>query len=60
MKTGEASFEVPHFRKDGSTLPLSVQARIGNWGGTNVALSIASDITESKETENVNKMAKRG
>ena len=53
IKTGEVSFEVSHFRKDGSTLPLSVQARIGNWGGTNVVLSIASDITESKETKNV-------
>jgi PAS domain S-box-containing protein len=53
MKTGEASFEVSPFRKDGSTVPLSVQARIGNWGGTNVVLSIASDITESKETKNV-------
>ena len=53
MKTGEASFEVPHFRKDGSTLPLSVQAKIGNWGDKKVVLSIASDITESKETKNV-------
>jgi hypothetical protein len=25
---GEASFEVSHFRKDGSILPLSVQTRI--------------------------------
>ena len=29
MKTGEASFEISHSRKDGSILPLSVQARIG-------------------------------
>jgi hypothetical protein len=53
MKTGEASFEVSPFRKDGLTLPLSIRARIGNWGGKKAVLSIAGDITESKEIKNV-------
>ncbi|MGA2527433.1 MAG: hypothetical protein ABSF79_12595 [Smithellaceae bacterium] len=53
MKTGEASFEVSPFRKDGSTLPLSVQAKIGNWEDKKVVLSIARDIIENEETKNV-------
>ena len=53
MKTGEVSFEVSPFRKDGLTLPLSVQAKIGNWGDEKVILSIASDVAERKEIENV-------
>jgi PAS domain S-box-containing protein/putative nucleotidyltransferase with HDIG domain len=50
---GEASFEVAHFRKDGSILPLAVNARIASWDGRPVILSIATDITQRKELEAV-------
>jgi PAS domain S-box-containing protein len=48
---GEADFEVQHFRKDGSILPLHVNAKIVDWGGRKVLLSIATDLTERKHAE---------
>jgi diguanylate cyclase (GGDEF)-like protein/PAS domain S-box-containing protein len=51
LETGEASFEVSHFRKDGSTFPLIVHARIGDWNEKKVIFSIASNITERKQKE---------
>ncbi len=50
-ETGEARFEVTHYRKDGSTFPLEVQAKIIDWEGKPAILSIATDITESKQAE---------
>ncbi|MDE3089197.1 MAG: MEDS domain-containing protein, partial [Chloroflexota bacterium] len=48
---GEATFQVAHYRKDGSTLPLEVSARVTTWGDQKVLLSIATDITERKRMD---------
>ncbi len=52
MENGEVSFEASHFRKDGSTLPLHISARITELGGEQVIESIAIDLTERKMFEN--------
>ena len=49
--TGEASFEVTHFRKDNTTFPLEVFAKTVTWSGKPAILSIATDITERKRAE---------
>jgi signal transduction histidine kinase/CheY-like chemotaxis protein len=46
---GEASFEVAHFCKDGTTVPLEVTSRGIQWNGQPAVLSISVDITERKE-----------
>jgi len=48
---GEGSFEVTHFRKDGTTVPLEVQAKVTTWSGQKAIYSIASDITARKHAE---------
>ncbi len=48
---GEATFESAHYRKDDSTLPLEISARVTTWGDKKVILSIATDITERKRAE---------
>jgi len=48
---GEASWEVSHYRKDGTTIPLRVHAKAARWGGQEVILSIATDITERKRAD---------
>jgi len=48
---GEAQFEVAHFRKDGTSFPLAVVAKLVEWNGKPAVLSIASDITASKRAE---------
>ena len=50
---GENSFEVAHFRKDGSVLPLAVSTRVALWDGEEVILSVATDISDSKRAENL-------
>ena len=45
---GEASFEVSHRRKDGSSLPLEVYVKQVVWDGVPAMLSVATDITERK------------
>ncbi|MDO8873414.1 MAG: PAS domain S-box protein [Methanoregula sp.] len=50
-ETGEASFEVVHFRKDGQQFPLEVHAKVARWGDRDVVISIATDITERKQAE---------
>jgi len=50
-ETGEASFEVVHFRKDGHKIPLEVHAKVATWGERDVIISIATDITERKQAE---------
>jgi two-component system, cell cycle sensor histidine kinase and response regulator CckA len=47
----EATFEVEHFRKDGTAFPLRVYAKKVDWEGRPAILSIASDITEEKQAE---------
>ena len=48
---GENSFEVAHYRKDGSVLPLAVNNRVAMWDGQEVILSVGTDITERKRFE---------
>jgi PAS domain S-box-containing protein len=48
---GAASFEVAHFRKDRSIVPLEVFAKMVTWDGKPAILSIATDITERKKTD---------
>lgn len=50
-ETGEAQFEVAHYRKDGSTFPLGVFAKGIEWDGKPAILSIATDVTERKQAE---------
>ncbi len=51
LERGEISFEAEHRRKDGSTFPVEVYARITNWGNRRVVLSIATDVTERRNAE---------
>jgi PAS domain S-box-containing protein len=48
---GEPTFEVAHFRKDGTTLPLEVSAKLVTWGGQPAVLSVATDLTERQQAE---------
>jgi PAS domain S-box-containing protein/putative nucleotidyltransferase with HDIG domain len=48
---GENSFEVAHYRKDGSTFPLAVRNRTAMWEGQQVVLSVGTDITERIRVE---------
>ena len=49
---GEATFEVSHFRKDGSSFPLLVQAKkIELQDGRVVLMSIATDISERRQAD---------
>jgi PAS domain S-box-containing protein len=48
---GEASFEVVHRRKDGTTFPLHVFVKQVDWQGGPAVLSIATDITDAKRAE---------
>jgi PAS domain S-box-containing protein len=51
LKTGESSFEVGHYRKDHSVLPLNVRTRVTDWENKRVLLSVAIDSTEFKQAE---------
>ena len=50
-ETGEMRFEAAHYRKDGSIMPLAIHARKIDWQGKPALLSIASDISERKRTQ---------
>lgn len=58
-KSGEASFEVLHFRKDGRQIPLEVHATIARWGDRDVVISIATDMSERKRAEQAIKESER-
>ncbi|MHB8162923.1 MAG: PAS domain S-box protein [Methanoregula sp.] len=51
--TGEASFDVEHFRKDGSRLPLHVTAKITRWNDREVIMSVAMDLSERIKAERI-------
>ena len=58
IKAGEALFEVEHYRQDGTSFPLEVFAKVTEWGGKKVILSVASDITERRRyQENLENVA---
>jgi len=46
IRTGEGDFDVQHFRKDGTRIPLHVNTLMMEWQGRKVLLSIATDLTE--------------
>jgi PAS domain S-box-containing protein len=48
---GFCAFEVAHYRKDGTILPLEIYAKTVEWLGKPAVLSIATDITERKKAE---------
>lgn len=48
---GEADFEVGHYRKDGSVLPLEVYVRRVDWMGRPAILSIGTDVSERMRAE---------
>ena len=54
---GEADFDVRHFRRDGSTVPLHVNVKTIQWGGREAMLSIATDITGRKQAEDAVKQS---
>jgi len=58
-KSGEASFEVLHSRKDGRQIPLEVHATIARWGDREVVVGISTDISERKRAEQVLKESER-
>jgi PAS domain S-box-containing protein len=53
QKNGSAKFEVEHYKKDGSKIPLEVYVKFVNWKGIRAMLSIATDISERKKSEQV-------
>jgi PAS domain S-box-containing protein len=58
-ETGVAEFDVQHFRKDGSIIPLHVNGKIVEWGGRKVLMSIATDLTERQKAEEALKQANK-
>ncbi len=48
-ENGQAKFEVEHYKKDGSKIPLEVYVKLVDWKGTRAMLSIATDISEQKK-----------
>jgi len=48
---GEAAFEINHVRKDGSILPLFINAKLVERGGDEVIFCLAVDITERKRED---------
>ena len=51
VENGAASFDINHYRKDRSILPLQLLAKRTKWGEKMVILSVCSDITERKQAE---------
>lgn len=50
-KTGQAFYETEHLAKDGTRIPVEVSARMFNFKGRPVVLSIVRDIRERKSSE---------
>ncbi|HQI42112.1 MAG: hypothetical protein B6D44_13290 [Ignavibacteriales bacterium UTCHB2] len=48
-RVGEAFFEVTHYRKDNTEIPLEIYAKKVDWAGVTAILSIGTDITERKK-----------
>ncbi|MBU0663302.1 MAG: PAS domain S-box protein, partial [Proteobacteria bacterium] len=53
LETGTGSFEISHYRKDRSIVPLHLLVKTTEWDEKKVILSVASDITERKGAEDV-------
>lgn len=48
LRTGHATFEVTHLRKDGTQFPVEVTARLATIGGQRCIVSFNRDITDRK------------
>ncbi|WP_419657602.1 two component system sensor histidine kinase, hybrid [Desulfosarcina variabilis str. Montpellier] len=48
---GETSFQVSHYRKDGTTVPLEIFLKVVNWADCPAMLSIATDISDRIQAE---------
>jgi PAS domain S-box-containing protein len=51
LAKGEVIFESAHFHKDGSIMPVEIQARVFDLDDRTLILSAARDITERKQAE---------
>ncbi|MEN6330995.1 MAG: PAS domain S-box protein [Smithella sp.] len=51
LETGEAQFNVEHYRKDGTSFPLEVFVKATKWENQIVLLSVASEVTERRRNE---------
>ncbi len=51
LQQGQLSFESAHRRKDGSTMPVEINARVIDYDGRRAIFSIVRDITERKQAE---------
>jgi diguanylate cyclase (GGDEF)-like protein/PAS domain S-box-containing protein len=51
IKTGSASFETVHIKKDGTKIPTWINATTIDFDGKQAIMSVARDITERKNTE---------
>ena len=51
--TGQAIFETEHRRKDGTTIPVEINAHVSGFHGKKVMVSTIRDITERKRIEEV-------
>jgi len=51
VEGGGASFQVFHFRRDGSSFPLEIWTKAIQWSGKPAILSVATDISERKAAE---------
>jgi PAS domain S-box-containing protein len=51
LNEGEATFESAHYRKDGSTMPIELNAHLFEADGQSFIFSIVRDITERKALE---------
>lgn len=51
MEQGQLTFETTHRRKDGSLVPMEVNARLITWDGKTAIMSICRDITERRRFE---------
>ncbi len=54
QEQGQRVFESKHLRRDGSSFPVEVSAKVIIYKGKPVILGIARDITERKRIENLN------
>jgi PAS domain S-box-containing protein len=59
LQNGQAIFESEHFFKDGSIMQVEINARIIEWRGQKMMLSVTRDITERKHRDNVINKAKQ-
>ncbi len=49
---GHAFFETGHIRRDGTVVPVEINAHIVSFSGTNLVVAVIRDITERKKAEN--------